>query len=55
MSSVTPVRVYTRKELVLLENLIPEFHNKYYIPEIKSLVFNLPHVSILGTYHCGKE
>ena len=35
ISSITPGKVYTQKELVLLETLISEFHNKYYIPDIQ--------------------
>ena len=55
ISSVTPGKLYTQKELALLENLISEFHNKFYIPEIQKLTFNLPHISIIGTHHCSKE
>ena len=55
LSSATPGRVYTLKELVLLETLISEFHEKYYITEIQKLTFHLPHVLIIGTHHCGKE
>ena len=54
ISSVTTVKVYTQKELVLLETLISEFHSKYYIPEIKNLAFHLPPVGILRMNHCGK-
>ena len=46
---------YTKKESVLLETIISEFHNKYYIPEIIKLSIHLPHVCIIGTHHCGKE
>ena len=53
--SATPGKIYTQKEIVLLENLISEFHNKYYIPEIQKLAFHLPHVHIPGMHHCGKE
>ena len=55
LSSATPGRVYTLKELVLLETLISEFHEKYYITEIQKLTFHLPHMHILVTRHCGKE
>ena len=54
-SSVTHGKVYTCKDLVLLETLMSEFNNKYYITEIQKLAFHLPHVSIIGTHHCGKE
>ena len=43
--------IYTRKEIEVLY----KFHEKFYIPVIQKLEFNLPHVRILGTYHCGKE
>ena len=55
VSSVTPGKVYTQNELVFLETLISEFHNKYYNPSILKLEFHFPHVRILGTHHCGKE
>ena len=51
----TPGKLYTRKELMLLETLISEFHKKYHTPAIKKLEFHLPHVGILVTHHCGKE
>ena len=54
ISSITPGKVYTRKELVLLETLISEFYEKYYTTAIQKLDFNFPHVGIIGTYHCGK-
>ena len=49
ISSITPGKVYTRKELVLLGTLISAFHEKYYTPKNQKLAFNLPHVRILGT------
>ena len=36
LSSAIPGKVYTQKELVLLETLISELHNKYYNPAIKN-------------------
>ena len=39
INSVTPGKLYTQKEFVLLETLIPEFHDQYYIPEIQKLAF----------------
>ena len=45
----------TRKDLVLLETSITEFREKFCIPAIPKLAFNLTRVSILGTHHCGKE
>ena len=52
---VTPGKVYTRKEIVLLETSISKFHGKYYTPAIQRLAFNFPCVHILGTHRCGKE
>ena len=40
---------------MLPDTLIKEFFEKFYIPGIQKLAFNFPHVSILGTYNCGKE
>ena len=40
---------------MLLEISITEFHENYYIPEIKTLAFHFTRVRILGTHHCGKE
>ena len=53
--SYRTAKVYTQKELVLIETSITEFHEKFYILEIQKLVFHLLHVSILITHHCGKE
>ena len=55
LSYVTPEKVYTQKEIVLLETLISEFHKNKYTPEIQKLELNLPHVGILGNHHCDKE
>ena len=55
ISSVTPVKVYTQKEQVLLETSISEFHEKYYTPAFQKLVYHFTHVHIFGTHHCGKE
>ena len=46
--------IYTRKELVIMETKISDFHTTFYIPAIQKLAFNLPHVCILGTNHCGE-
>ena len=53
--SDTTTKVYTRKELVLLETPITEFNEQLYIIAIKKLEFHLTHVRILGTHHRGKE
>ena len=46
-------KIYTRKELVMMETTISDFHTSFYIPAIHKLAFHLPHVRILGTNHCG--
>ena len=48
-------KLYTLKDLVLLESSITESHDNFYISDIKKLVFHFTHVSILGTHRCGKE
>ena len=55
LSSVTPGKLYMQKTVVLLENLISEFHNKSYTPSIQKLGFYFPPVRILRTHHGGKE
>ena len=45
--------VYTRKELVAMESSIVEFHQNLYITETNKILFRLPHVRIVGMYHCG--
>ena len=37
-----------------MEINISDFHTSFYIPAIQKLAFNLPHVRILGTNHCGE-
>ena len=49
-----PTKIYTRKELVMTETTISNFHASYYIPAIQNLAFHLPHVRIVGTNHCGE-
>ena len=53
--TVTPANLYTRKELAMMEKYITDFHTSFYIPEIKKLEFQLPHVRILGPNHCGNK
>ena len=48
-------KLYIRKERVLLETPITEFHEKFYILEIRKLSFHFTHLCILGTYHYLKE
>ena len=52
MDSVPPAKIYTRKELVMMEKFINEYHTSFYIPTIKKLAFNLPYIHTLGTHHC---
>ena len=47
-------KIYTRKELVMMEKTISNFHTSFYIPSIQKLAFHLPHVRILGKNHCGE-
>ena len=47
-------KIYTRKEIVMMETTISTFHTSFYIPAIQKLAFHLPHVRILGTNHCGE-
>ena len=46
-------KIYTRKELVMMETTISDFHTSFYIPAIQKLAFHMTHVHILGTNHCG--
>ena len=46
-------KIYTRKELMIMETTIFNFHTSFFIPEIQKLEFHIPHVQILGTNHCG--
>ena len=48
-----PRKIYTRKELVLIETTIYNFHTSFYIQAIQKLEFHITHVQILGTNNCG--
>ena len=52
-ANVSPAENYTRKERVVMETYITDFHTSLYIPKIKKLVFHLPLLCILVTDHCG--
>ena len=52
-SSDKSTKIYTRKELVMMETTISGFHTIFYIPAIQKLAFHLPYVRIFGTNHCG--
>ena len=45
----------TRKELLMMETKISNFHTNFFIPEIQKLEFHIPQVQILGTNHCGES
>ena len=38
-----------------METTISNFHTSFYITEIQKLEFNIPHIQILGTNHCGES
>ena len=47
-------KIYTIKELLMMETTISDFHTSFYIPAIQNLAFRLPNVRILGTNHFGE-
>ena len=47
-------KIYTRKELVMMEKTISDFHTSLYIPSTQKSAFHLPHLCILGINHCGE-
>ena len=51
---IVKAKVYTRKNLVMLETSIDEFHKSYYMMAIQKLAFHFPHMCILVTHNCGK-
>ena len=53
--SVLSDKVCTPKDLVLLETLISEFHDKYYTSKIQKLAIHFPLVRIIGTRLYGTE
>ena len=53
-ASEQSTKIYTRKELVMMEKIISNFHKSFYIPEIQKFPFRIPHKQILGTNHCGE-
>ena len=50
--TVTPAKLYTGKDLVMMETSIADIHKSLYIPEIQNLAFHLPQVRILGNNYC---
>ena len=52
-ASEKSIKIYTRKELVMMETTLYNFYTSFYIPEIQRLEFHIPHVQIMDTNHCG--
>ena len=50
-----PTQIYTRRELVMMETTIYNYHASFYIPEIQKLAFQITHIQILGMNHCGES
>ena len=53
-SSDESTKIYTRKELVMMETTISDFYTSFYKTFIHRLAFHLPRLRILGTNHCGE-
>ena len=49
----SPAKLYIRKEHVLVEKYIADFHTMLYIIAIQNLLFHRPKIFVLGTYHFG--
>ena len=47
-------KLYTRKELVMIEATVSDSRTSFYIPAFQKLAFQLPHVRILSTNHWGE-
>ena len=50
-ASEQSTKIYTRKELVMMETTISNFHTSFYIPEIQKLAFHIPLVQVLDKNH----
>ena len=50
-----PTKTCTGRDLVMMETTISNFHTSVYIPTIQKLAFQMTHLQILGTNHCGKS
>ena len=50
--SIVKEKIYTRKELVMIETSIVDFHKRFYIPAIQKLAFHISLVPIIGTHNC---
>ena len=53
-SSDESTKIYTIKELVMMETKKSGFYASFYIPTIQKLAFHLPYVHILVKNHCGE-
>ena len=49
---MTHAKLYTRKELAIMETSIDDLHTSFYILAIQKIAFHLPHICIIGTNHC---
>ena len=49
--SIIDTKIYTKKEIVMMQSSIVDNHQQFYISTIKNLVFHLPHVKILVKNH----
>ena len=38
----------------MMGTTISGFHTSFYIPALQKLAFHLPHMRIVGEYHCGE-
>ena len=45
-------KIYTRKELVMMDTIISDLHTSFYITAIQKLAIHTPHVRILSTNNC---
>ena len=52
---VKSTKIYTRKELVMMETTISNFHTSFSISAFRKLAFHIPHLQILGMNHCGES
>ena len=53
IDSIAIVKLYTRKDLIMMEKSFFDFHQYFYISAIQKLALNLPHVRMIGNIHCG--
>ena len=51
--TVSTTKLYTRREIFMMQISIDDFHTSFYIPAIKKLSFHLTNVRIIGTNNCG--